>query len=197
MSLRYALLALLTVEPMTGYDLYKQFEASVGYVWHAPDSQIYPMLRKMEAEGLLEGVETSWGQRGTKRRYRVTDAGIEEFRTWMNTTLDYPRDRDPVHLKAAYLEWATRDAARAQMLAHRDHYRERLLQWSDKIAEIDAGTSTMLNRRLSTLPEGDHARTIAFKRFTYQGMVARARQEIEWAEQGLALIDEVSGPVDD
>ena len=29
MSLRYALLALLTVEPMTGYDLAKRFESSV------------------------------------------------------------------------------------------------------------------------------------------------------------------------
>ena len=48
MSLRYALLALLTVEPMTGYDLSKRFESSVAYVWHAPDSQIYPELRRME-----------------------------------------------------------------------------------------------------------------------------------------------------
>jgi PadR family transcriptional regulator, regulatory protein AphA len=40
MSLRNALLALLVVEPMTGYDLAKRFGSSVGNVWHAPDSQI-------------------------------------------------------------------------------------------------------------------------------------------------------------
>jgi PadR family transcriptional regulator AphA len=55
MSLRYALLALLRVGPLSGYDLQKQFSLSVGHVWHAPDSQIYPELRKMEAAGLVEG----------------------------------------------------------------------------------------------------------------------------------------------
>ena len=50
MSLRYALLALLTVEPMTGYDLSKRFESSVAYVLHAPDLQIYPELRRMERD---------------------------------------------------------------------------------------------------------------------------------------------------
>ncbi len=61
MSLRYALLALLNVERMTGYDLYKQFESSVGYVWHAPDSQIYPELRRMVRVGLLEGEVAACG----------------------------------------------------------------------------------------------------------------------------------------
>ena len=42
MSLRYALLAILRVGPLSGYDLQKQFTQSVGHVWHAPDSQIYP-----------------------------------------------------------------------------------------------------------------------------------------------------------
>ncbi|EDV5156957.1 PadR family transcriptional regulator, partial [Salmonella enterica subsp. enterica] len=55
MSLRYALLALLTARPMTGYDLAKSFHVSVGHVWHAPDSQIYPELKRMLADGLVEG----------------------------------------------------------------------------------------------------------------------------------------------
>ncbi|MCW4385973.1 PadR family transcriptional regulator [Salinibacterium sp. SYSU T00001] len=191
MSLRHAILALLTVEPMTGYDLLKQFEASVGHVWHAPDSQIYPALRAMEKDGLLEGADVTWGQRGTKRRYTITESGRAEFRAWMDTPLAYPRDRDPVHLKAAYLEWATPDAARAQLRAHIAHYQERLEQWREKIREIETGGSSMLNRRLATVPEHEHPRTIAFKRYTYEGMIARAEAEIAWAERGLALLDEL------
>lgn len=191
MSLRNAILALLTVEPMTGYDLLKQFEASVGHVWHAPDSQIYPALRAMEHDGLLEGEDVTWGQRGTKRRYAITEAGRTAFREWMDTPLDYPRDRDPVHLKAAYLEWATPDAARLQLRAHIAHYEGRLEQWRAKIVEIDTGTSAMLNRRLATVPAADHERTRAFKRYTYEGMIARADAEIAWARRGLALLDEL------
>lgn len=191
MSLRNAILALLTVEPMTGYDLLKQFEASVGHVWHAPDSQIYPALRAMEKDGLLQGEDVTWGQRGTKRRYAITEAGRTAFREWMDTPLDYPRDRDPVHLKAAYFEWASPDAAREQLRAHIAHYSARLEQWQEKIVEIEAGTSGMLQKRLATVPAPQHERTVAFKRYTYEGMIARAEAEIAWARRGLALLEEL------
>lgn len=193
MSLRYALLALLNVEPMTGYDLFKEFETSVGHVWHAPDSQIYPELRRMEAEGLLEGEEIPWGPRGKKRQYHVTEAGLLAFRNWMNTTLEYARIREPAHLKAAYLEWAEPEAAREQMRAHIKHHSGLLEQWREKVREIDEGTSPMLARRLAHTPEADHEKTIAYKRFTYEGLIAQAEAEVAWATRGLKLIDNLNG----
>ena len=189
MSLRYALLALLNVEPMTGYDLFKEFETSVGHVWHAPDSQIYPELRRMEAEGLLEGEEIPWGPRGKKRQYHVTEAGLLAFRNWMNTTLEYARIREPAHLKAAYLEWAEPEAAREQMRAHIKHHSGLQEQWSEKVREIDEGTSPMLARRLAHTPEADREKTIAYKRFTYEGLIDQAEAEVAWATRGLKLID--------
>ncbi|MBN9196079.1 MAG: PadR family transcriptional regulator, partial [Microbacterium sp.] len=107
MSLRYALLAILRVGPLSGYDLQKQFSQSVGHVWHAPDSQIYPELRKMETLGLIEGEEQTRGARGTRRVYHVTEAGDASYREWMQSPIDYLRVRDPAHLRAAYLENTT------------------------------------------------------------------------------------------
>ena len=144
MSLRYALLALLTSQPLTGYDVFKHFEQSVGYVWHAPDSQIYPELRRMEKDGLLRGVEEAWGKKGKKKRYHITAEGIEAFRACINTTLDYTRERDPIHLKAAYLEWAEPDAARAQMEAHIAYHSSRARQWEEMIAALKDGSNPIL-----------------------------------------------------
>ncbi|WP_417218265.1 PadR family transcriptional regulator [Arthrobacter sp.] len=191
MSLRYAILALLNVEPMTGYDLYKLFGESVGHVWYAPDSQIYPELRKMEKELLVEGEEIAWGKNATKRRYHVTAAGAEAFTAWMNEPMGFSRVRDPAHLRAAYLEWATPEAARTQMRDHIGHNTVLLRQWETKIREIDTGTSAMLNRRLEVTPERDRHRTSAFKRFAYEGLIARAEAEIAWANRGLRLIEEL------
>ncbi|KQV08036.1 PadR family transcriptional regulator [Leifsonia sp. Root112D2] len=191
MSLRYALLALLSVEPMTGYDLYKQFESTVGHVWYAPDSQIYPELRKMDQDGLVEGEMVPWGPRGTKRRYHITDAGVVAFRTWMNDDLEYSRARDRPHLKAAYLEWATPTSAIRQLNSHIAHHTAELHQWEENIREIDSGESVLLNRRLEQTPEADRKRTTLFKRFAYEGLITQARQEIEWAQRGLRLIEEL------
>jgi len=193
-SLRYALLALLSVEPMTGYDLAKRFETSVAFVWHAPDSQIYPELRKMATEGLLQAEEVSWGPRGKKTQYRITDDGRAAFRAWMREPLEYFRERDPVHLKAAYLEWTEPHAAREHMQAHIDYHTMRRDQWAEMIAELRAGTNEMLSKRLAVTPEADRRRTIEYKVFTYEGLIARAETEIEWGKRGLKLIDAMSGP---
>jgi DNA-binding PadR family transcriptional regulator len=192
MSLRHALLALLTVEPMTGYDLSKAFQASVSHVWHAPDSQIYPELRRMESDGLLVGSEVPWGPRGKKREYSVTPYGLDAFRAWMNEPLSYTRERDPAHLKAAYLEWAEPDAARAQMRAHIDTYTARRDDWREKVREIDTGESVILEKRLAHAPTSEHASIRAYKRYTYEGLIARAEHEIEWAERGLVLVDQLN-----
>ena len=188
MSLRNALLAQLTSKPMTGYDLYKSFHASVDYLWHAPDSQIYPELRKMEKDGLIMGTEIAWGAHGTKKQYSVTDAGLQAFRDWMNTTLEYTRERDPVHLKAAYFEWADPAAARAQMHAHIEYYSERRIQWLAMIDALRSHTNPTLARRLQNYAETDWEKITEFKVFSYAGLVAQAEQQITWAERGLALI---------
>src|ERR1035438_4350623 len=67
MSLRHALLAILAVEPMTGYDLTKHFDRSAGNVWHAPHSQIYPELRKLESAGLVTAESEARGEHRTQR----------------------------------------------------------------------------------------------------------------------------------
>ena len=52
MSLRHALLGVLKDRPLTGYDLVRYFQGTLGFLWSAPQSQIYPELRRMEAAGL-------------------------------------------------------------------------------------------------------------------------------------------------
>ncbi|UZX05142.1 PadR family transcriptional regulator [Arthrobacter sp. CDRTa11] len=192
MSLRYALLALLRVGPLSGYELQKQFSMSVGHVWHAPDSQIYPELRKMEAEHLIEGEEQPRGQRATRRIYHVTDAGEQAFLAWMHTPLEYARVRDPAHLRAAYLEAATPEAAREFFRSHIVQWESELAQWEGELLRIAEIANPMLLRRLAVTAPEDRERTIAFKRFTYEGLVDRARGEIAWAKRGLKLIDELA-----
>ncbi|WP_448811234.1 PadR family transcriptional regulator [Agromyces bauzanensis] len=191
MSLRNALLALLRVGPLSGYDLQKQFSVSVGHVWHAPDSQIYPELRKMEAEGLIEGEEQARGERGTRRVYHVTEAGERAFLDWMATPLEYSRVRDPAHLRAAYLEAAAPDDAREFLKAHIAQWEGELEQWEGELRRIDAIDNPMLVRRLAATPPEEHERIIAFKRFAYEGLVDRAKGEIEWARRGLELVDDL------
>lgn len=193
MSLRHALLALLTARPLTAYDMAKQFSSSVGFVWHAPDSQIYPELRRMESAGLVEARELPSGGRRTKREYRITDEGVRQFREWVNAPLAYQRERDVHHLKAAYLEWSSPEAAREQLRQHIAFHRGQLEQWLELREQLLDRSNPTLSARLAASPPELHDRIVAFKVFAYDGLIDRARTEIEWARHGLGLIEELCG----
>lgn len=193
MSLRYALLALLSAEPMTGYDVFQYFESSVGYMWHAPHTQIYAELRQMEKDNLVASEEVSRGERGKKRRYHVTDPGMKEFRRWVDEPLPPQRERDVHRLKAAYYEWADPDAARAQLRDHIAVHEQRRAEWQQLVAALKAREVPLLKHRLAKAPPEQHDAIVRFKVFAYEGMINRATTEIEWAHSGLDLLDEIYG----
>ena len=72
----------------------------------------------MEDEGLV-GERNTLGSAQQEAPVPHNGGRRAAFREWMNTPVEYSRVRDPVHLKAAYLEWAEPEAAREQMRAHR------------------------------------------------------------------------------
>ncbi|HEY9290177.1 MAG TPA: PadR family transcriptional regulator [Microlunatus sp.] len=81
MSLRFALLGLLNDRPCSGYDLTRRFEQGIGtYAWHAQHSQIYPELKKMLADDLVQIAEE--GARGRKT-YAITELGAQQLREWL------------------------------------------------------------------------------------------------------------------
>jgi DNA-binding PadR family transcriptional regulator len=188
-SLRHALLALLAARPMTGYDLAKQFDVSVAYVWHAPHSQIYPELRKLEAGGLITAESVPRGTRATKRTYSITEAGRAELARWVDELTPPPPERDAAHLKATYYEFGSYANARRHFQAHLAHHQRQQLKWETHVTQLKNRDTDLLRRRLAIEPEHRHDAVVAYKVHVYRGLVERARVEVEWARQGLALVD--------
>ena len=79
---QYALLAVLSVEPMSGYDI-RGFLESIGGFWSESYGQIYPNLRSLHQLGLI----SKEADRGKGRRRRhvhsLTDEGIGRLRRWL------------------------------------------------------------------------------------------------------------------
>src|SRR5262245_59647965 len=111
MSLRYALLGLLSERPASGYELTGAFERALGrYPWHAQHSQIYPELSRLAADGAIAILDE--GPRG-RRTYAITDAGRGALRQWL---LDPPREflmRSEFVLRLFLLSTLDPDDARA------------------------------------------------------------------------------------
>jgi PadR family transcriptional regulator AphA len=75
-------LGLLSHAPRTGYDIKAIVDRSTRFFWAASYGQIYPELRRLEREGLIEGKDAPNGGR-SRRVYRITRAGREALRDWL------------------------------------------------------------------------------------------------------------------
>jgi PadR family transcriptional regulator, regulatory protein AphA len=190
-SLRHALLGVLKDRPLTGYDLVRHFQGTVGFVWSAPQSQIYPELRRMEAAGFVEARVAPRGQRAQKRIYSVTEAGMAELRRWATDFMPLPAQRDPIYLKAAFFDLAPLDSVREQLRAHIAQFQWRLEQWQARVEAIGERRAELVEVWLARQAVEDHDGIIQLKIHALNGLIGRARSEIAWARQGLALCDEI------
>lgn len=82
-GLREAILGLLAIRPMSGYDISRSYERALQRVWYAPVGQVYPTLRAMQAEGLLDVEVHVQESRPNRKEYRLTEAGREALLAWL------------------------------------------------------------------------------------------------------------------
>ncbi len=93
MSVRHALLALLSEGPKYGLQLRQEFEARTGEVWPLNVGQVYTTLQRLERDGQVESDED--GEDGPQKGYRLTEAGRIELARWLGPPADTgvpPRD---------------------------------------------------------------------------------------------------------
>jgi PadR family transcriptional regulator, regulatory protein AphA len=75
-------LGLLAHGPRSGYDIKAAVDRSTRFFWAAGYGQIYPELRRLEREGLVEGEQAPRGGRD-RRVYKLTPAGREALIEWL------------------------------------------------------------------------------------------------------------------
>ena len=100
--LELAILGLLLESPMHGYELRKRLTGLLGAFRAFSYGSLYPTLRRMQADGLIDEPETPLGvkvRRG-RRVYQLTDAGRERFAELVADTgpQNYTDDGFGVHL---------------------------------------------------------------------------------------------------
>ena len=136
MSVRHAMLALLSEGPKYGLQLREEFEARTGEVWPLNVGQVYTTLQRLERDGFVESDEA--GAEGPQKGYRITAEGEQELARWLRTPPDLsspPRDELVMKLLVA-LHVPSADVHEV-IQAHRRYLVGLMQQWT-RIKEHDA-----------------------------------------------------------
>lgn len=95
----HAILGLLAHEDMTGYDIKKRIDNSLGFFWDAGFGQIYPSLSTLEGKGLVTKRTEVSEKRPKRIIYSITEAGREELKKWLKTPVEKESARYEILLR--------------------------------------------------------------------------------------------------
>jgi DNA-binding PadR family transcriptional regulator len=162
MSVRHALLALLSEGPKYGLQLREEFEARTGEVWPLNVGQVYTTLQRLERDGLVEAAsgDEPAGQAapGTtpgnapahaalgntpgapQKAYRITDAGSAELAQWLRMPPDLSSPpRDELVMKVLVAVTVPGTDVHEVIQAHRTYLIQLMQEWT-RLKDDDDGS---------------------------------------------------------
>jgi DNA-binding PadR family transcriptional regulator len=152
-SVRHALLALLSEGPKYGLQLRQEFEADTGEVWPLNVGQVYSTLQRLERDGLVTSDEADVD--GPQKRFRVTSAGRDELAGWLHTPPDLSSPpRDELVIKVLVATRVPGVDVREVIQAHRRYSVQLMQQWThlkEDLADRDLGFALVVDAELFRL----------------------------------------------
>lgn len=175
---RYAIMALLTVQPMSGYDVRKALE-NIGGFWHESDGQIYPTLKKLiAAEFVIKSIERQEGK-PDRHVHALTAAGEELLHDWLRQTAVPSRLRDELLLKLFFGRLLAPEDAYKQLKLHQTRMEENLALYT-QLQE----TMLVVLKDSPDLP---------FRLMTVRNGIITSQAALDWCAECLQTLQDMDG----
>jgi len=166
-----AILACLTERPMTGYELAKTFDASIGFFWKADHQQIYRELSRLRDRGHIRGREVVQSGKPNKLVYTLTSEGRAALKHWAARPSSPPSIKDDLLVRLYALDCIDIEPLRADLMARLEHHRDRFGRYERILkkrfpdgtaAPADAGKLLALHISLRVVRRGTGSLVVHF-----------------------------------
>ena len=146
MSIRHALLALLSEGPRYGLQLRQEFEERTGDVWPLNVGQVYTTLQRLERDGLVRVDEA--GDDDRQKCFRITSDGATELAAWLETPSEVTAPpRDELVIKVLIASRLPGADVHGLIQVHRRHLVQLMQEWTrlkEDEAEFDLALTLAL-----------------------------------------------------
>ena len=171
MALGDAILVLLTERPMTGYELAKTFDTSIGFFWRADHQQIYRELTRLRDRGHIQGREVVQSGKPNKLIYTLTPDGRAALRQWAAQPSRAASIKDDLLVRLYALDSVDIDPLRTDLMARQAYHRDRFSRFE-----------RILKKRF---PEGTASPADLGKLLTLRLGLRYERAVVEWCDEAL------------
>ncbi len=178
MALAHAIMTALIDADLSGYELARDFETSMGFFWHASHQQIYLELHKLAEKAWLNKREVQQRGKPNKIVYGLTKAGRDALAEWVHKESRHRAAKDELVIKLYNLS-ADNAAHLAAEISERRKQMMKLLYVYEKIRLRHYADPT-------SLPTRSKGAYLALTRGLGQG-----QQFLAWCDEALELIGSV------
>lgn len=178
MALSHAIMTALLDDDMSGYELAKAFDVSLGLFWHASHQQIYQELRKLVGKGLLERETVAQQGKPDKIVHRLTASGREALAEWVWGDSRVQEAKDDLWVKLYNLSHDNVGRLAAEVAKRREAMMQRLYLYEK------------IRRRHYAEPEALPVR----RKGVYLALISGIRQGeqfLAWCDEALELLAQV------
>jgi DNA-binding PadR family transcriptional regulator len=179
-ALRDAVLAALLDSEASGYDLAKNFHASVANFWMATPQQLYRELDRLAADGLIEARVVEQERRPNKRMFTLTAAGRAAVRDFSEATPKPLVMRDDLLVQVSAV-----DDGNAAAVCER--LRERIRWGEAKLERYEQMRNRLLDGRSEKVFLAEAERVGPY--LTLARGITFEQENIRWAQQALDAIE--------
>jgi DNA-binding PadR family transcriptional regulator len=163
---------------MTGYELAKTFDASIGFFWKADHQQIYRELSRLRDKGHVQGREVVQTGKPNKLVYTLTAEGRAALKHWAARPSVPPSIKDDLLVRLYALDCVDIEPLRTDLMARLEHHRDRYERYE-----------RLLNKRFpdGTAPPADLGKMLGLR----IGM-RHERVVMQWCEEALDALSAIS-----
>lgn len=167
-------------EPHSGYDIKKRFEKSLNSFWRAELSQIYPLLQKMEKDGLLTSKASASEIGPTRRVYRRSTKGRHELRSWLLGGPTVGTERIGYLAQVFFLANLNDDDKAIEFM---QELREYMDDWLATLQSVEEEWRTSDPRYPDKLPDDEF-----YQQLTLDMGLTKVRANVEWCDRSIERI---------
>ena len=131
MSIKHAILGILSCKQLTGYDLKKIMQDSEIMPWSGNNNQIYKALIELLNDGFVTNEVLHQENAPSKKIYTITEKGLAALGEWVSLTPHVPEYKKPFLIQLSWADLLTTDEllellskyereVRVQLLVHRE-----------------------------------------------------------------------------
>ena len=177
MALGDAILACLTERPMTGYELAKTFDSSIGFFWKADHQQIYRERSRLRDRGHIQGREVVQSGKPNKMVYTLTPEGRAALRHWAARPSSPASIKDDLLVRLYALDSVDIEPLRDDLMARLEYHRDRLARFQ-----------RILDKRF---PDGTATPADTGKLLGLRIGLRYERNVAEWCEEAIAALSAI------